>query len=370
MSGSSGELSVRLKPFDQLSPTELERWEEFRGGRPEYRSPFFSVRFSQAVHRVRQDVEVAVVTNGDRPVGFLPLHRIGRRAFPAGRFLNDAHNVISSPDVTIDWFWLLEQLPIASFDFHALVGEDSGSFPEHTCHETVRSFRCEIGEDPVAYLAGLSHNHKTIGRQNQKTRKLAREVGEVTFEFDCRSPELLRQAIQWKRDQYHRTSILDLFVPDWTRQLMEELFSGAGTDLSTRNEPRGILSVLRAGEHIVAMHYGLLEQGLLHYWFPAYDPRFSRYSPGTALFRKILEQAGQNQLNCIDMGYGEQPYKLKQTDAVGEVAQGCLTNSAVYRHYRCAGTHAASILRQVPGKEAFKWMYRKLLPTAGMSKLK
>ncbi|MEM6470098.1 MAG: GNAT family N-acetyltransferase, partial [Planctomycetota bacterium] len=191
-----------------------------------------------------------------------------------------------------------------------------------------------------------------------------REQGMVEFEFDCRSLDLLREAIRWKRQQYRRTNILDLFVPEWTRSLLEELCSNPGCETS---EMRGVLSVLKAGGKVVAMHVGLLEKGLLHYWFPSYNPSFARYSPGTGLFREILGSASENDLHCIDMGYGEQPYKLKQTDSLDSVSQGCFTGNIVYRHWRCASNHASSLLRRLPGKEPIKRVYRRLLPNAGIT---
>ncbi|MEM6472298.1 MAG: GNAT family N-acetyltransferase, partial [Planctomycetota bacterium] len=219
-SRTGGELSAGLKPFSDLSTIELETWEAIRSQNPLLRSPFFSVRFADAVQRARRDVVVGLVQRGDSAIGFLPMHLKGRHAYPVGRFLNDAHSLIIKPGEMVDWFWLLRQLNVSAFDFHAMVGLDATSFPKHTCHESVRSFRCELGNDPGKYLETLGRAHKTIGRQPQKTRKLAREQGMVEFEFDCRSLDLLREAIRWKRQQYRRTNILDLFVPEWTRSLL------------------------------------------------------------------------------------------------------------------------------------------------------
>ena len=187
-----------------------------------------------------------------------------------------------------------------------------------------------------------------------------------------------------KRQQYQRTHILDLFSPRWTVRLLEELFRrhdatdappasptlGGSNSVEAADGARGVLSVLRAGQHVVASHYGILEGGLLHYWFPVYDPRFAKYSPGTALFRSILETAGEHGLTCVDMGYGEQPYKLKQTDATGTVLQGCIAESAFYRHYRSACCQVVTAAKKMPGKESVKKLWRLFWPDAGISKLR
>lgn len=356
---------VSVQSIDHLEATEIRRWESIRRTRPEFRSPFFSVAFCQAVQRARGDVSVVVVRDGQTIVGFLPLHRQGRKAFPAGRFFNDAQNLIATEENLIPWHWLLRAAGLRSFEFHALTGADESTFPEHTCHDTIQSFRCEIGDDSQKYLARLGKEHKTIGRQGQKTRKLAREIGPVSLEMDCRDPQILRQTIQWKRDQYRRTHILDLFSKPWTMRLMDELFDRP-TDSA---ETRGILSVLRAGDQIVAAHYGMIEGSLLHYWFPAYAPAFSRYSPGTGLFCSILDAATEHGIECVDMGYGEQPYKLKQTDATGSVHNGCIAKSRFYRTWRCAQAHAVRSMKQMPGKEPAKRVWRTIFPNAGISKI-
>ncbi len=154
-------------------------------------------------------------------------------------------------------------------------------------------------------------------------------------------------------------------------KLMETMFDPSNQEESRapKSQARGMLSVLRAGDQVVAAHYGILENGLLHYWFPTYDPKYSRYSPGTALFCSIVKVATQHGIDCLDMGYGEQPYKLKQTDSTGMVAQGCMARSRVYRHVRCIETKVMKTLKRFPAKDPIKRMWRTLRPSAGISKL-
>ena len=358
---------VQVASFDRLTPGELLRWREIRKLRPEFKTPFFSPEFSSAVHKARGDVQVALIRDEDEMIGCLPFHRFRGTAVPVGRFINDAHNVIAHPDASIDWLWLLEQLDVRAFDFHALVGGDPDELSQHV-HGSIQSFRADVEDDSEAYLKKLGKQHKTIGRQGQKSRKMAREVGPLSFEFECRDPELLRQTIEWKRQQYQRTHILDLFSTDWTGALLQELFTlGAG---ELPNRARGILSVLRAGDDVVAAHYGIIENDLLHYWFPAYNTEYARYSPGTALFTSILAEASAHGVRCVDMGYGEQPYKLKQTDATSSVAFGCITRSRLHRGWRAVETSAISAIKKLPLKESLKRVWRRIQPQAGISKLR
>ncbi|KAA1258436.1 hypothetical protein LF1_09560 [Rubripirellula obstinata] len=353
--------------WNELDQSLRDRLISLRSTQHEFNTPFFSLGYLDSVQAARGDVDVVVMTGGNQVVGLLPFHRLGRVAVPAGRFLNDGHNVIADPRTQLDWMWMLKQCKLKSFDFHALLGSHYG-MRETSVIGSTQSFKADLGTSSVDFLSTLESDHVTIRRQEQKTRKMEREIGPVTMELDCRDPNLLAQAIQWKRSQYQRTNILDLFTPDWTRSLMHVLHEQAPVQLDA-TPTRGLLSVLRAGDQVVALHYGMIESGLLHYWFPAYDPEFARYSPGTALFKSIVRSSTEAGIHCIDMGYGEQPYKKKQTDTITMVSHGCVSTSNYYRAWRRATHTATKVIKQIPMKESIKQVVRRVYPSAGISKL-
>jgi CelD/BcsL family acetyltransferase involved in cellulose biosynthesis len=365
-------LSSRVTAAEVISWSEVDsalrnRFVTLRATQQDFKTPFFSLGFLDCVHAARGDVDVIVMEDGDQVVGMLPIHRLGRVAVPAGRFLNDAHNVIADSQTQLDWLWTLDRCNLKSFDFHALVGSRYG-MRETSILGNTQSFSADLGTSSVKFLQALESDHGTIRRQEQKTRKMQREIGPVTLELDCRDPALLEQAIQWKSNQYQRTNILDLFKPHWTRTLMYLMHEKPPVQMAV-TPTRGVLSVLRAGEEVVAMHYGMVESGLLHYWFPAYDPKFACYSPGTALFKSIVRASTDAGIHCIDMGYGEQPYKRKQTDTITLVSHGCVSTSGRYRTWRRAVHAATKLVKQVPMKESIKHLVRRVHPQAGMSKL-
>ncbi|MFK8112513.1 MAG: GNAT family N-acetyltransferase [Rubripirellula sp.] len=353
---------IRVLGWGELTQNHKQIWEQIRTTEASYRTPFFSTSFTDAVHAVRGDVLVAVLHCDNEAIGFLPYHQIGKVALPAGRFFNDAHSVIISPEHSFDWYQLLKQCGLKAYDFHALVGHGQ-ALDERFSDGTTESFSAELGDDSQVFLQQLERSHKTIRRQEQKTRKMEREVGPLSLEIDCRDKDLLAQTIDWKRQQYRRTNILDLFTPTWTRDLLHQLHA------TPEGSNRGILSILRAGDEIVAAHIGMIEGDLLHYWFPAYNVDFSRYSPGTALFKSIIRAASEHGIKTVDMGYGEQPYKRKQTDTITTVSHGCVTQSSVYRNWKRAKKAAGGVLRKVPMKEQLKAVLRVVQPNAGISKL-
>lgn len=360
--------SAEVMAWDQLGFAERDQYEVLRQSSDDFRSPFFSLGFLDAIHASRGDLKVILMRNHQDVLGFLPMHRLGRIAVPAGRFFNDAHNIVTDPKTQFDWMRVLGQCQLRSFDFHALVGEQQ-KLPADSVIGTTQSFSAELADDSQGFLRRLENEHRTIRRQEQKTRKLEREVGAVTLEIDCRDEALLQQAIRWKRDQYRRTNILDLFTPEWTRNLMHCLHQRSACAMAD-SPNRGLLSVLRAGGQPVAMHFGMIESGLLHYWIPTYDPAFAPYSPGTALFKAIVQTSTDVGIHCLDMGYGEQPYKRKQTDTITSVAHGCVSSSRGYRVWRRAANAATHLVKRIPMKETVKQIVRRIQPNAGISKLR
>jgi CelD/BcsL family acetyltransferase involved in cellulose biosynthesis len=59
----------------------------------------------------------------------------------------------------------------------------------------------------------------------------------------------------------------------------------------------------------VASHFGLKCIRTLHYWFPAYNPEFSSYSPGRLLLKQIIQAGDQHGVSRIDRGTGDTPAK-------------------------------------------------------------
>src|SRR5436190_15608567 len=94
---------VRLYVPTDLSPAQWERWSELQRENRGLQSPYFRPEFTQAVARVRSDVEVAVFQAHDQVVGFLPFQRgplnMGK---PVGGKLCDFHGCIGATDFLFD----------------------------------------------------------------------------------------------------------------------------------------------------------------------------------------------------------------------------------------------------------------------------
>src|SRR5690349_3464553 len=84
------DMNIRLITPANLTVDQLAAWSQIQAADPRLNSPFFNPAFTQSVAVVRDDVEIAVLEEAGRPVGFFPYQRdhgdVGR---PVGGYMSD-----------------------------------------------------------------------------------------------------------------------------------------------------------------------------------------------------------------------------------------------------------------------------------------
>ncbi len=302
--------------FAELSPSQIASWARCQASNESLESPYFHPDFTQCVATVRDDVEVAVIQQNGESVGFFPFQRRGRHAaMPVGGRLSDYQGLICRRDLSWNVKEVLSHCDLTSWSFdHVLACQT----PWSEFHRvTDLSPQIELGNGFEAYCTGLRKSGVDELRQTKrKARKLAREVGPLRFEFRSLDSGLLDQLITWKAEQYQRTQVTNVFAFPWTGALLHMLQTHQGEELS------GILSVLYSGDRPVAMHMGMECHGLLHWWFPTYDPCLAKYSPGRILLLELLQAAESNGVHKVDLGRGVVGYKSRAMTGAVMVAEG------------------------------------------------
>jgi CelD/BcsL family acetyltransferase involved in cellulose biosynthesis len=99
----------------------------------------------------------------------------------------------------------------------------------------------------------------------------------------------------------------DVFSCGWTRDLLLALAAQKTGSASLR------AGVYRRGDELVAAEICLMEGEDLHFWFPAYNPAYSRYSPGLLLTFDIIRHAAGLGIKLFDFGSGGEAYKSRMT---------------------------------------------------------
>jgi CelD/BcsL family acetyltransferase involved in cellulose biosynthesis len=297
-------VAVRVVPARSLDDAQLERWSEIQRDVPSLASPFFSPQFTRIIASVRDDVQVGLLEQGGETVGFFPFQRrrLGVGA-PVGLNLSDYHGLIATDGVAIDPVELIRACGLKTWEFDHLPATQTwfASFS----HRERSSVVMDLSEGYEAYAqARRESGSSTISQLGQKSRKLAREHGELRYVQHTAERATFELLLDWKQRQHEQTGAVNILARDWIREVLRGVHEAQGEDFA------GLLSVLYAGERIVAIHLGMRSRTVLHSWFPAYDPAYSRYSPGQILFLKLAEGMPALGVSAIDLGPGEQQHKL------------------------------------------------------------
>ncbi|ACY99122.1 MULTISPECIES: GNAT family N-acetyltransferase [Thermomonospora] len=300
-----------LRP-GELGEAELTRWRELQQTDPELGNPFLAPEFTLGVARLRPRVRVAVVEDGDKVVAFFPFER-GRAGIghPVGFGLTDLQALIAPPELCLDARRLLKACGLGVWDFDHLLAHQPTFAPYHTVRRLEPVMDLSEGFEAFAEQVrrAAPKTHRTI---RYKERKLGREVGEVRYVFDCREEAELTRLMAWKSDQYNRTGRTDRFARPWIVALLRH-FHRTGF---------GVLSVLYAGDQPVSAHFGLRCGQVMAGWFPAYDPRFAKYSPGMIGHLHLARSCAAAGITEIAMGRGGKEFKEGFTSRQIPIAEG------------------------------------------------
>jgi len=275
--------------------------------------------FAVAVGKFRSDARVAVLTDGPRIAGFFPFEK--RRfgvGVPIAAGLTDFQGMVYAPGAEWDPRELLRACRVSIWKFDHLVA-DQRPFERYQAVTAPSPFM-DLSEGFDAYQAKLRVKApKFCKTMSYKARKLGRDVGEIQFVLDSPDHATLRTLMTWKSDQYRRTGRVDRFDQPWIVELIDYLFAARSDGFS------GMLSILYAGGVPVAGHFGMCFDRVLVGWFPAYDRRFHRYSPGLIQHLRMAEDVAAAGVHQIELGKGAKDYKESLKSGDSFVAEGIVT---------------------------------------------
>ena len=304
-----------LRPGD-LGRAERDIWDAFLRADPSLASPFLTPEFALAVDGTRDDARVAVVEDAGQTVAFFAFTSAedGTGA-PIGATICDAQALVAREGFEWDPPGLVRDAGLTSWSFDHLVATQQPFARFH--HELHSSPLVDLASGHDAYLADVRERSKDVLAQAaRRRRKLGREVGEVVVEWQTHDAATLDTLFAWKSAQYRETGVWDRFDQPWIVDVVRALAATSSDRLT------GLLSTLRAGEHVVAVHFGLLGPDRLVWWFPAYDADFGSYSPGLILLLDLVAEAAARGLTLVDLGRGEHHYKLRVANGAYDVAEG------------------------------------------------
>jgi CelD/BcsL family acetyltransferase involved in cellulose biosynthesis len=122
----------------------------------------------------------------------------------------------------------------------------------------------------------------------------------------------------------------------------------------------GILSTVHIGDHLVAAHFGIRSDHVLHWWFPVYDPAYAQLSPGWILLREIVAATPGLGVSRIDLGRGDDEYKRRAKTGEILVGQGTITRSGTRHMLRRARHTTINAAKASPVGPALRQVARRL----------
>ena len=353
-------VEIHVMEAQQICGELEQNWQQLRQTNSYFASPYFDPHFIKAVAKVRDDVRVVMVVEDGTPVCFLPYQENSQgRAVPTGGRLNDYHGILGTPDNAATYFKkIIKAADLKSYAFHALVPPETEQLSAYSFRE-LRTHHLDLSNGWDAYRKWVRKHSSTVKRQGQKTRNLEKEVGPIRFEFDCTDGEVLERLIELKRAKYQRSNTFDILSVEWAANLLRELHNAKHPNF------QGILQAMWAGDELICVHFGMMTDEILHYWFPIYDYQYSRYSPGTEMMLRVAEEASQRGIKKLDLGYGDDAYKFKFCNGNEAVLNGQINFNPIELKLAEKRYQLRTKLKQIPMKPLMKSVLRSVFPGFG-----
>jgi len=317
-----------------LTAEDAVQWATWAQATPDFGSPLLGPDFAQAVGALRPDARVAVFRWGGAVRGFLAFHaRPSGYARPIGSPFSDYHALITPPGQPVDGAQALAAAGVSAFRVTALI-DPWGCFPAVPA-PTDEGFLIRLdGAGAEAYSERLrALSPKRFKNWRRLESKLEREVGPISMVGPDYSQAAYDLLMRWKREQLKRTGLHDFLGADWSRGLMQTLFDKRDGDL------QGLMITLRAGDRIIAGHFGVRLGGVYHPWIASIDPQGGAWSPGQTLLSRAIRFMPQLGLNTYDLAPGHAHYK----------APFCMDRRPVAEGMAVAATSAGRFRSQAEG---------------------
>jgi len=308
--------------IDQLSRPLLGLWREILDAQS-LASPFQHPEFIRAVSMVQDGIEVGVLEEEGEILGFLPFQR-GRWgiARPVAGRLCDQSGAILRPGATWSPKAFAQAVGLRAI---RLVNTPTGDPALAPYQDRVKQIHTiDMSNGFKSYREGNIESGSKFMRQiERRISKGESRDGPMRFVWRTEDRAVLDTLLGWKAEQRKRTGTPDIFDLPWARALVERLCRVREKDFE------GVLSAVYFGDTLAAAHFGIRTPTALQYWVPGYNHALHRFSPGLACLMEVAREAANRGVLRIDLGAGEQRFKLRACNATRQVARATVCTDAV-----------------------------------------
>lgn len=292
-------LRVEINRPGALDAADRDAWARAAARRPLV-TVFCTPEWAEAAEAAGLPARVAIARNQqDEPLGFLAFQKTGFGGVrPLGAPMCDVQGISWCEGVPADETAFLQRL-LGVYQFTGWSGKEATL--ESASAERYAIIDIAGGYDVWLEAQRATHK-KAFNNLRNRENRLAREVSEVVFTMDAQDDAAFAQVISWKRAQMLRSGHPDLFARDWPLALLNALGEIKGA-------VRPLVSTLYFDGRLAAAHIGAVVHGVLHHWFPAYEPDFHKLAPGHLLLLRMLEACAEHGIGRVDLATGDYPYK-------------------------------------------------------------
>ncbi|MFZ6686300.1 GNAT family N-acetyltransferase [Undibacterium sp. SXout11W] len=317
--------------FSLISGGELDAglhkaWLQMLNNSAILQSPYYHPKYTTIIGAARADTRILVIEDAGEVIGFFPHHK--KNAFVAeviGGGLTDYQGPIFSANRELSIKQMLAAMNVRYMGFNHMPS-DRTEFAKYAWDHS-RSLTLNLDGGFEAYIQRLSERRDASLFKKIETneRKLSKKFGPLRFCFDARDPAEFSALLAGKSNQFIRTlgADHDIFAVPWIKTVVEGINQQKQADFA------GVLSTLYAGDTLIAAHFGMRSASVLHYWFPWYETVFSEFSPGLILLAGCAREAPATGITSIDLGRGEQAYKLRFATGHIDLCEGAISSPAL-----------------------------------------
>jgi CelD/BcsL family acetyltransferase involved in cellulose biosynthesis len=352
----SSENGIRVYAVEAagLSPEHQAAWSSVQEYEQSFDSPFFRPEFTMLASKIWGRVHVGIIEHNGSPVGFFPFERrilgMGR---PVAPMVSDFQGVVVRSGVEWSAEQFLRGCRLANIEFNHLIASQSSWTPYHT--RLSKSPAIDLSQGYEKYVQGRSEVGSVLQRLERQYRQFEREIGPIRVDLDNRDPAVLEHLVRMKSRQCAEKGYTDALSVPSIRRFIEQVHSVHTPQFA------GMLSVLYAGDQIAAVHFGMRSRSVWHYWFPIYDERFGKYSPGLLLLLRMAQAASEMGIRRIDLGKGDSVYKGRLSNSAVELADARAELRSLAGFALRTISRGCDRLRHAPGSAALKRLYRHVI---------
>ncbi|MEM5517659.1 GNAT family N-acetyltransferase [Henriciella sp. AS95] len=292
-------IASRLVRFDELSLVDLDAWSALIAEAQAYDSALLMPEFGAVISQIRDDVRIAIISQGKRFVAVLPVHlRPGGLARPLGAPFSDYSGPIISPSADLNLEDILNLTGLPAFESATSVTP----YPDPTTGDTALEHHVIRPGDMTAdeYIESRRQKHaKRFKNFRRLAKQFEREVGPLQLEWGRPSNSFLTQLFQIKSRQFAESGYLDITSSRESRRILDAVAASE----------YGFCISLWSGDELVSGHFGFRAGDSFHPWIAAFEPKWAPYSPGNLLLLNVLKHWDEMGLDCYDLATGHDHYK-------------------------------------------------------------